>query len=566
MPDDLDEVTVPVDVWHWSLAVAPLVVLVVLLVVRRWTAAQAAPVGLAIAVVVALTAFGSPIETIAVASGKGVWDGVFILAVVWPALLLYRVTDRAGAQAAIRHGLAAFSRNRLFLIMGFGWVFASFLQGITGFGAPIAVVAPLLVSMGVRPVLAVVIPLVGHAWANLFGTLGVAWLGTQQVIDLDDPDATALTTATMLLVPVVASGLTIAWLVGRGRGVVHALPLIGTIALIHGGGQVLIASFEPVLAAFVPATLALVALYPLSFWRRYSDPAHDVDVGRVMVDDDPDREAADQEAADQETDGRRDRAGTDEREPSMGLGLALVPYAALTVVALVSIAIGPVRDALESVEVAPSFPATTTAEGVTQDATDAYSPVTPLTHPGLYLLIGAVVAAVAFRRAGAFAERRSVGEDRPSLGAEVVSDAVPASVAVVLFLVLSAVFEHAGQVTTLAAGIERVAPGSVYVVLASSVGALGSFMTSSNTSSNVLFAPLQQAVATAQELSEPVVIGAQHVGGAIGNSVAPANVALGTGTAGISGREGEVLRRTAPFAAVTALAVGVVALVMELAS
>ena len=552
MPDDLDEVTVPVDVWHWSLAVAPLVVLVVLLVVRRWTAAQAAPVGLAIAVIVALTAFGSPIETIAVASGKGVWDGVFILAVVWPALLLYRVTDRAGAQAAIRHGLAAFSRNRLFLIMGFGWVFASFLQGITGFGAPIAVVAPLLVSMGVRPVLAVVIPLVGHAWANLFGTLGVAWLGTQQVIDLDDPDATALTTATMLLVPVVASGLTIAWLVGRGRGVVHALPLIGTIALIHGGGQVLIASFEPVLAAFVPATLALVALYPLSFWRRYSDPAHDVDVDRVMADGAPDDESG--------------PAGTDDRESSMGLGLALVPYAALTVVALVSIAVGPVRDALESVEVAPSFPATTTAEGVTQDATDAYAPVAPLTHPGLYLLIGAVVAAVAFRRAGAFAERRSVSEDRPSLGAEVVSDAVPASVAVVLFLVLSAVFEHAGQVTTLAAGIERVAPGSVYVVLASSVGALGSFMTSSNTSSNVLFAPLQQAVATAQELSEPVVIGAQHAGGAIGNSVAPANVALGTGTAGISGREGEVLRRTAPFAAATALAVGLVALAIELGS
>ena len=260
-------------------------------------------------------------------------------------------------------------------------------------------------------------------------------------------------------------------------------------------------------------------------------------------------------------------AGTDEREPSMGLGLALVPYAALTVVALVSIAIGPLRDALESVEVAPSFPATTTAEGVTQDATDAYAPVAPLTHPGLYLLIGAVVAALAFRRADAFAERGSATEaDRPSLGAEVVSDAVPASVAVVLFLVLSAVFEHAGQVTTLAAGIERVAPGSVYVVLASSVGALGSFMTSSNTSSNVLFAPLQQAVATAQELSEPVVIGAQHAGGAIGNSIAPANVALGTGTAGISGREGEVLRRTAPFAAVTALAVGLVALAIELGS
>jgi lactate permease len=101
-------------------------------------------------------------------------------------------------------------------------------------------------------------------------------------------------------------------------------------------------------------------------------------------------------------------------------------------------------------------------------------------------------------------------------------------------------------------------------VLAAGIGLLGSFMTTSNTSSNVLFAPLQQTVAAAEGLSEAAVISGQHAGGAIGNSIAPANIVLGTGTAGINGREGRVLRLVLPWAvAVTALA-GLGALVLDL--
>ena len=55
------------------------------------------------------------------------------------------------------------SRNTIFLVLAFGWVFASFTQGIAGFGAPIAIVAPILVALHVKPVYAVVIPLIGHA-------------------------------------------------------------------------------------------------------------------------------------------------------------------------------------------------------------------------------------------------------------------------------------------------------------------------------------------------------------------------------------------------------------------
>ena len=59
--------------------------------------------------------------------------------------------------------------------MTVGWVFAGFLQGITGFGVPVAICVPILMGFGVKPVMAVVISLLGQSWGNTFGTLAVAW-------------------------------------------------------------------------------------------------------------------------------------------------------------------------------------------------------------------------------------------------------------------------------------------------------------------------------------------------------------------------------------------------------
>src|SRR5262249_31218193 len=166
---------VPVDVLHWVLAVLPVVVLLVFLVPLRWRAPEAGPLAMFTAAIVAVVAFQTPWDTLAVATGKGVWDAIFILCVIWPALLLYQVTKQAGAYDALRQGISRFSRNELFIILALSWVFASFLQGIAGFGAPVVVVVPLLMAMGVKPVYAVAMGGLAHPSARLFGTRGVGW-------------------------------------------------------------------------------------------------------------------------------------------------------------------------------------------------------------------------------------------------------------------------------------------------------------------------------------------------------------------------------------------------------
>ena len=81
----------PVDLLHWSVALVPIIALLVLMVGLRWKAPQAGPVGMFLAALIAFFVFQAPLENLAVAGGKGVWDAVFILFVVWPALILYRI-------------------------------------------------------------------------------------------------------------------------------------------------------------------------------------------------------------------------------------------------------------------------------------------------------------------------------------------------------------------------------------------------------------------------------------------------------------------------------------------
>lgn len=534
---------VPVDIPHWVLAILPIVALLVFLVPLRWRAPEAAPMAMFVAGIVALAAFHTPWRTLTVAGGKGVWDAIFILYVIWPALLLYQVTKQAGAYDALRQGITRFSRNELFIILALCWVFASFLQGIAGFGAPVAVVVPLLIAVGVRPVHAVAMGVLAHAWARFFGTLGVGWLATIQVSDLDDLTRAAFESAGLILIPTYLGGLLVVWLYGRGPAVRHAWPLILILGTILGVGQMLATLISPELSTFLAAAVALLALYPLSRWRRFGDPITGIDDRPAMAD----RPAGEQR----------------EEAPVMSLPMSFLPYVVLPVVTLCALKIGPLNDQLSRWRPGLSFPAVDTGYGVENAAVDEYAPITVFTHPGTMLLVTTLVVWVVYR-AGGYYEAWGRRHARERIPSALLIDAVPASVPVIAFLVTSRVLDHSGQSLTIAYGIADVAPPKVYAGIASVIGALGAFMTSSSTASNVLFAGVQSDVAHLHGLRPETIIGAQAAGSAYGNAIAPANIVLGTSVAGIKGQEGAVLRLTIGWTAVVAVITGLATIVLVL--
>jgi lactate permease len=536
---------VPVDLLHWVLAVLPIIALLVFLVPLRWRAPEAGPMAMFTAAAVALVAFRTPWKTLAVASGKGVWDAIFILYVIWPALLLYQVTKQAGAYDALRRGIVRFSRNELFIILALSWVFASFLQGIAGFGAPVAVVVPLLVAIGVRPIYAVTMGVVAHAWARFFGTLGVGWLATLQVVELKDVPRTAYESALLILIATYLAGFFVVWLYGRGPAVRHAWPLVLILGTIMGVGQlVAAATFSPELSTFLAAAVALLALYPLSRWRRFGEPIEGISERPAMM-----------ERA----------AGTrDEAAPVMSLAMSFLPYIVLTAVTLSVLLIPPLNAALRSVRIGLPFPAVETGYGIQISAVQTYAPIAPFTHPGVLLLITSIIMWLVYN-AGGYYRAWAARHEPESIWSALLIDAVPASVPVIAFLVTSRVLDHSGQSLTIAHGLAAVSPPLVYAGVASVIGALGAFMTSSSTASNVLFAGVQGEVAQLHGLPAETVIAAQAAGSAYGNAIAPANIVLGTSVAGVKGQEGAVLRQTMPWTILVAVLTGLatVALILS---
>lgn len=519
------ESNIPVDLLHWSSAVAPLILLLLMLVIFKWSGGTSGWVAMGIATLIGYFIYEAPLDNLAVGFGKGLWEAFFILLVVWFALLLYHATDEVGAFKVIREEIQKHSKNYLFIVIGFGWVFASFLQGVAGFGVPIAVVAPLLVGLGVKPIAAIIIPLIGHAWANMFGTLGVGWIATVNTVEIEEQTTTLLYTGVLLWIPNIIAGFVICWLFARWKGVKEGFLAVMVISFIHGGGQLAIVAFNPELSAFIPTILALGALFLLAKLERYKEKTELEEVTDIL------------EEIDSET----------EEKPDISFHKAFMPYYVLSILSIVFIGIQPIQAFLDQFQFGFSFPATETGYGFEMEAEEAYSPISPLTHPGFYLLVSFIFAYFWYKYLGLHQKNTT-----KNIFSSMKDNALGASLAITGFLTMTMIMENSGQTNVLALGIAEVSPPAVYVALANVMGIVGAFMTSSNTSSNVLFSPLHGSVVSSMDsLSMPLVIAAQSTGGAIGNVIAPANIVLGTSTTNTQGRESEVYKVTLIFALIT---------------
>ena len=133
--------------------------------------------------------------------------------------------------------------------------------------------------------------------------------------------------------------------------------------------------------------------------------------------------------------------------------------------------------------------------------------------------------------------------------------------AIIGLVIMSKIMAGTGQTEVLANGIAGVL-GKVYVIFSPFIGLLGSFMTGSNMSSNILFAGFQSTTANLLDVHSAIVLGAQSSGASIGSALSPSNIVLGTTTANILGSEGKVLRKIIVITVPAALMIGVFVLAL----
>jgi len=226
--------------------------------------------------------------------------------------------------------------------------------------------------------------------------------------------------------------------------------------------------------------------------------------------------------------------------------VALSGYIILIILALGIQLIPSISNFLSQVTIQIKFPEVSTTTGyITPAGFERKIPV--FRHPGAILAYAAILAYLVYGRFN----RYTPGAARRILGG-MVERVMASSVSIVSMVTMAVVMENSGMTETLAYGLAE-KMGKAYPLIAPWIGGLGAFMTGSNTNSNVIFGALQQHMAELLGLSAAVILAAQTAGAGLASVLAPTKVVVGTSTAGMAGREGEVMRKLIGYTALILL-------------
>ncbi|MFQ3285469.1 MAG: lactate permease [Natronomonas sp.] len=223
---------------------------------------------------------------------------------------------------------------------------------------------------------------------------------------------------------------------------------------------------------------------------------------------------------------------------------AWVPYILVVVLLVITRAVGPISSAIGNadygVEVG-NFTIGIVLGWSNILGTEISNSIAWMSVPGFWLIVPALLSIPIFGMSG--------GEFKSALS-ETASKLVSPFIALIFVIAMVQVMLQSavaptsidlGMIQALAQATAN-ALGPAYPFVAALIGALGAAMAGSNTVSNITFGGFQFEAAQQLGLPTQLIVGAQAVGGAIGNLVAIHNVVAALATVGLVGQEGRVMR------------------------
>lgn len=535
--------------WYSVLAIAPILVVGILLAVFRWPAKYAMPVGYLVAVGIGWLTWDMAPATVAAASVEGLFIAGTMLYIVFGALLLLATVVVSGAMETIKAGFNRISPDRRIQAIIIGWLFGSFIEGASGFGTTAAVVAPLLLALGFPAMAAVMVGLIVQSTPVSFGAVGTPILigvGDGLNENSDAVQARLAETGLSYSDYVAEIGLHVA-LIHAAVGLL--IPMLLVVLLTGFFGQrrsfadgLKVAPFAVYasLAVTTPSVLVAYLLGPefpsllgglvglmlvmLTSSKGFLMPQTTFDFGpradweiRWMGRIAPEKSS--------------DAAG----KAPISIARAWSPYLVLALLLVATRVIDPLTEFLTTPGLTRFvIPDLLGVEGVSAS-------VDPFYLPGFLLILAVVFGYGVYRMSGSQVLRTFKTAGRQLAGTAV---ALLFAVPLVRVLLQSGINESGleSMPVMLAEGASTLTGGS-WPFFAPFLGALGAFVAGSNTISNLTFAQFQWSTGAQIGVSPETVVAAQAVGGAGGNPISVHNIVAASATVGLLGREGDLLRK-----------------------
>jgi lactate permease len=522
-----------------AVAVIPIIFFFLALAVLRMKGHIAALVTVAIAVLVAVIAYGMPVTMALAATGYGFLYGLWPISwIIVAAVFLYKLTVKTGQFEIIRSSVLSITSDQRLQMVLVGFCFGAFLEGAAGFGAPVAITAALLVGLGFNPLYAAGLCLIANTAPVAFGALGIPITVAGKVTETS---AFAIGQMAGRQLPLLSLFVPV-WLVfimDGWRGIRETWPAV----LMAGGAFAVTQYYTSNHWAYeLPdITSALVSLVVLALFLRFLwQPKHAFSF-----------QSAGAQAA--------MSAGRSASEYSLGQILkAWSPFIVLTIMVTIW-TLKPFKDLFAKDGLlhawVMSFPITGLHGLVIRDVPIVNTP-TPydavykfdiLSATGTSILVAAIISA--------FILRVNIKTFLQTFW-ETLVELVKPIFTIGLVLGFAFIANYSGMSSTL--GLAFAATGLLFPFFSPFLGWLGVFLTGSDTSSNALFANLQKV--TAQQIGvEPILtIAANTTGGVTGKMISPQSIAVACAATGLVGHESDLFRFTLKHSLLFATIIGII--------
>jgi lactate permease len=488
-------------------AALPVLVVILLLGVFRRPAWQAALAGLIVGLIVAVGPWQMPlplaVQSVLNGATFALWPVMWI---VLNGLLLYNIAVQSGRFEAFRSWLISNLPNdhRVVLVV-VGFCFGALLEGVAGFGCPVAITASMLILVGFPAIEALVFALIFNTTPVAFGGLGLPVTVLGAVTDLPAPKLAAMVGRQLPVMALILPFYVIA-LYGGWRSLRTLWPLLLVAGASFGAAQFLTSNFinytlTDVLSALVSL---IVTLLFVRVWRLRPDPQYRISEPQS------------------------------ERPPAAAAVPGWQGWLPWIIVAATVILWSSFKLPAWGQHDIP-WPGLHKAVAITLYHDKPYAAVwsfQPLAT-GTAVLVASVICGLLFKVAPAAFWGCVV---------KTLRQAWLAVVTVMLIVALAYLMNYAGLAYTLGKG--AASTGHLFVLFSPFLGWIAVALSGSDTSGNALFGNLQVVAARQLNLSPVLFAATNSSGGVMGKMISPQNIATGAAVTQLKGQEGVVFART----------------------
>ncbi len=507
-------------------ALSPIFLFLLLSILGKWSQVKVGLITLFYVLILGFVLFEINFELIGKSFLKSIFVSIDVLLIIWSALFLHNISVFSGTLEKLGSSVANISNDRIFTVIFFGWLFPSFLQGIGGFGVPVAICAPLLISAGFSPVTAVILPSIGHAWSITFGSMGSAYQAMLTATSLTN-EVLGSASSIILGILSVICGMLVAIIAEKGKNISRYFGLVLILGSVMGLGQYIFVMFGywSIAVALASITAIFIGILFVKFNIFFKRGV----------------------SATQETDSNK-------KTPS--LRLAILPYILIVVFSFMTAMIKPIRTFLSQSKVYLDISATELPSGffIPQTTTKA---ITILNHPGTIIFISALISII-FLRIKGFLSTETIFK---AINTTFKKNIAP-SFALFCVASIAIIMDDSQMLFTVAEGISVAFSGVLFPVVSPFIGAVGAFITGSNANSNVIFSSLQMQTASLLSLKKEIILAEQTAGGAIGSVIAPSKIIVGCSTVNLENKESQVYKELFLFALIMLVIVSLIALML----